>query len=169
MDVAPIDPVDVLDVEVVDLNEIRNTLYQFPDDASLPGRHPHDLADDHVNFLMFFDVLLQEGHHLQLKLYLFFLVFSLEDGDVRLRAFYDELLEKLDIYNQNLLYFFDLDRWLMLYQIFVLIFNKKEILIDDLPEGMRLPLKLPGQCLLLSHITKQFLKHALLVLLLHLA
>ena len=57
----------------------------------------------------------------------------------------------------------------MLYQIFVLIFNKEEILIDDLPEGMRLPLKLSGQSLLLSHVTEQLLKHALLVLLLHLS
>lgn len=84
MYIASVDFVSFLDVEVDDLYEIRDFHHEFLQEGCLPAGHSHDLSDDYVDLLMFLDVLFQESHHFELKLYFFLLIFSFKDGYIGL-------------------------------------------------------------------------------------
>jgi hypothetical protein len=76
--------VGILDIEVDDLYEIWHFNHEFLQEGRLSAGHSHDLSHGYVDLFVFLDVLFQEGHHFELKLHLFLLVFSLEDGDIGL-------------------------------------------------------------------------------------
>jgi hypothetical protein len=109
LNIAAINFKSITDIKIIYNDEIRYFENEFFDVSIFVGGHAHYFPGDYIKFLMFFYVLLYESHHFELKLYLFLLILSFEQGDVGLATFDNELLNEFDINDKSLLDVFYLD------------------------------------------------------------
>lgn len=165
MQVASVNFVNFLDGKVLNFHKVRDLIGELQDELGLSDRHSHNLPNDQIYLLMFFEILLDKSYKFDLKHLLLIVAVTLEDGEIGLRTFDDKFLQKFQIVDQRFLYLLDFDDLLRFDRVLVLVLYQVEELLDDLAVGVVLGFELFGQRYLFSYHRDHLLKQAALVLL----
>lgn len=78
MSIASVDLIFLGNIEFVDSGKIRQFLSEYFDDFTFLTGSPHDLSDSLIDFLMLFNILIDEGNQFDSKDFLLSDIFCFE-------------------------------------------------------------------------------------------